>query len=109
MDLQVKQPQFLFKYSPTSEGILFPIDPVKVMSDKQSAFLQYDLMIGVNSAPLNEFYSTIATNLDHLLDANGNSHSNAQFTSSTMNEERKDKIIRTLVRNLYTYHLQVKF
>lgn len=103
MDLQVKQPQFLFKYSPTMEGILFP-DPVKVMSDKQSNFLQYDLMIGINRAPLNEFY-TFST-ADPLTDVN----SKTSLTSvGPINEERKDKIIRTLVRNLYTYHLQVSF
>lgn len=106
MDLQVKQPQFLFKYSPTMEGILFPTDPAKVMSDKQSTFLQYDLMIGVNSAPLNEFYSSTQTTNDPLL-----SDMNANRVSSTpgpITEEKRDKMTRTLVRNLYTYHLQVR-
>lgn len=108
MDLQVKQPQFLFKYSPSIDGILLPLDLVKVMSDKQSSFLQYDLMIGVNSAPLNEFYSysSSSQNDDLLADVNGKSSSNSP-TNGQMTEERRDKIIRTLVRNLYTYHLQV--
>lgn len=110
MDLQVKQPQFLFKYSPTMEGILFPTDPVKVMADKQSTFLQYDLMIGMNSAPLHELYSpATATTPDPLLgEVAGSSKANGPpALGGPINEERRDKIIRTLVRNLYTYHLQV--
>lgn len=107
MDLQVKQPQFLFKYSPTMEGILFPTDPVKVMADKQSTFLQYDLMIGMNSAPLAEFYTPTATSSADPLLSEVAGTKQPTSTPGPINEERRDKIIRTLVRNLYTYHLQV--
>ena len=80
-------PKHLVNLGPTVEGIVIPNDPASLMEAYSSYFSNYDLMFGVAK---NEFFDFNAADEKHGIDGS-----------------RRDKIIRTLVRNLFTYHLQV--
>ena len=87
-------PRFLSSLGPTIDGIVIPNDPSSLMESAASSssglnsfFGNYDLLLGVPRVGYYDF-----TMLDER-------HGIESF--------RRDKILRTLVRNLFTYHLQV--
>ena len=87
LSLNIRPCKFLYSYSPTLDGILLPSDPAAAMQDKHSSFGSFDLMLGVDTTSLNEYFPKLA--------------------GQQISIERKERITRTLVRNLYSYHLQV--
>jgi len=90
----VATPRFLSSLGPTIDGIVIPADPSSLMesfaassSSSSNFFGSYDLLLGIPRVGYYDF-----TMLDER-------HGIESF--------RRDKILRTLVRNLFTYHLQV--
>lgn len=87
MSVNLQGPNHLTAFGPTVDGIVIPKDPVYLMETKPDLFVRYDLLLGTTKV---ESY----------------------FGFSAMEEVmgidtiRRDKIIRTLVRNLYNHHLQ---
>ncbi|GIY89413.1 neuroligin-4, X-linked [Caerostris darwini] len=87
MSVDIVGPDYLSTFGPTVDGIVLPHEPIYLMEIKPDLFLRYDLMLGTAKA---ENY----------------------FTFSAVEEvmgidlQRRDRILRTLVRNLYTHHLQ---
>lgn len=80
-------PSHLASFGPTVDGMVIPNEPSLLMGDLPSLYGNYDLMFGVTQA---EGY-------------NGISH----MEKRGIDPARRDRILRTLVRNLFTYHLQV--
>lgn len=58
------------------------------MQEPQSPYGGFDLMLGVGASRLDAFYPELA--------------------GQPISPDRKERIVRTLVRNLYTFHLQVR-
>ena len=90
----VASPRFLSSLGPTIDGIVIPSHPSSMMeaaasstSPSSNYFGNYDLLIGIPRVGYYDF-----TMLDER-------HGIESF--------RRDKILRTLVRNLFTFHLQV--
>lgn len=79
-------PKFLSNLGPTVDGIVVQNDPSSLMESFNSFFGNYDLMFGFNQV---EFYDF-----------------NQADERRGIDSSRKDKILRTLIRNLFTYHLQ---
>lgn len=78
-------PKYLTTVGPTVDGIVLPNDPASLMD--ASLFGSYDLMLGLCKVPYYEF--------------------SAADERLGIEAVRRDPILRTLVRNLYTHHLQV--
>ncbi|RWS14970.1 neuroligin-4: X-linked-like protein, partial [Dinothrombium tinctorium] len=76
----------LTSLGPTVDGIVIPNDPSTLMAEYNSFYGNYELLFGVTKV---EFY---------------------QFTRDDerngIDSQRRDKILRTLVRNLFSFHLQ---
>ncbi|RWS06725.1 Neuroligin-4: X-linked-like protein, partial [Dinothrombium tinctorium] len=74
-------------FGPTVDGVVVPNDPTLLMADSGSLYGNYDLLLGVTKV-----------------------ESYRQFTSYDerhgIDPSRRDRILRTLVRNLFTFHLQ---
>lgn len=85
--VQLEVPSHLVAFGPTVDRMVIPNDPALLMGDLSSMYGNYDLMFGVTQA---EGYNGIGWMEKRGIDAS-----------------RRDRILRTLVRNLYTYHLQV--
>ncbi|XP_015792700.1 neuroligin-4, X-linked-like isoform X1 [Tetranychus urticae] len=87
MSVSFDVPKHLTLFGPTVDGIVIPGDPLTLMTDETSLFGSYELLTGVTRV---EYF-----------------HS---FTDSDVHQgiepSKRDRIIRTLVRNLYDYHLQ---
>ena len=88
LSVQISTPRFLTGFGPMVDGIVVVTDPLTMMNDPTSTFASYNLMIGVTRLESYNLFSSI------------------DFDEG-LNESRRDKIIRTLVRNVYNYHLQV--
>ncbi|XP_054153937.1 neuroligin-3-like isoform X2 [Oppia nitens] len=88
VDLRV--PTHLTAFGPVIDGIVIPNDPAILMSDPNSFYANYDLMFGVtNIEAYNQF--------------------TAQDERNGIDPQRRDRLLRTLVRNLFSYHLQEIF
>lgn len=90
MKVQVMVPEHLSAFGPTVDGIVVPVDPLIPMSEKESLFGQYDLMFGVTRAE--NFY-----------------HLSSNEEKLGIDADKRDRIVRTLVRNLFNYHMQEIF
>jgi hypothetical protein len=88
LSLNVRANKFLYAFSPSLDGILLPTDPAQAMHEKHTAFGSFDLMIGVGSASLDQFFP--------------------ELSGQPVTVDRKERVARTLVRNLFTFHLQVQ-
>jgi hypothetical protein len=80
-------PKHLTNMGPTVDGIVLPSDPMSLMDAYSSLFGNYDLLLGVSRVP---YYDFSALDERHGIESG-----------------RRERILRTLVRNLYSYHLQV--
>ena len=87
LDVDLDIPSHLVAFGPTVDGMVIPNEPLLLMGDLPSHFGNYDLMFGVTAA---EGYNGVSHLEKHGIDT-----------------ARRDRILRTLVRNLFTYHLQV--
>ncbi|GIX92266.1 neuroligin-3 [Caerostris extrusa] len=82
MSVDIVGPDYLSTFGPTVDGIVLPHEPIYLMEIKPDLFLRYDLMLGTAKA---ENY----------------------FTFSAVEEvmgidlQRRDRMLRTLVRNIY--------
>ncbi|GFY60954.1 neuroligin-2 [Trichonephila inaurata madagascariensis] len=90
MSVDISAPDHLSAFGPTIDGIVLPHDPIYLMETKPDLFLRYDLMLGTTKA---ESYFAFSA-LEEVVG---------------IDTYRRDKILRTLVRNLYTRHLQQIF
>uniref|UniRef100_T1KIY2 Carboxylesterase type B domain-containing protein n=1 Tax=Tetranychus urticae TaxID=32264 RepID=T1KIY2_TETUR len=84
-------PSHLTSLGPTVDGIVIPDHPEKLMNSAQYSHLfgSIDLLLGITSKEYFKF--------------NGNEE------SSGIDLVKEEKIVRTLVRNLFNYHLQEIF
>ncbi|KAI1295540.1 Neuroligin-4, X-linked [Halotydeus destructor] len=88
LNVQLDVPSHLVSFGPTVDGMVIPNDPVLLMGGELPSFYgQYDLLFGVVSA---EGFSPLAP-----------------YERKGIEPSRRDKLLRTLVRNLFTFHLQV--
>lgn len=87
MSLNVSAPEYLSTFGPTVDGIVLPADPANIMERNAALFTQYDLLFGCTKV---ESYFQFS----------------AMEEKFGINSERRDRILRTLVRNIFTYHLQ---
>lgn len=83
-----KVPTHLTAWGPTVDGQIIPKDPAALMSEYNSLYGKYELLFGVTKI---ESYNQF-TMLDE---------------RHGIDPSRRDKLLRTLVRNLFSYHLQV--
>ncbi|XP_054708197.1 neuroligin-2-like [Uloborus diversus] len=90
MRVQLMVPEHLSAFGPTVDGIVIPVDPLTPMNEKESLFGQYDLLFGVTRAEY--FYHLSSNEEKHGIDP-----------------DRRDRLLRTLVRNLFNYHMQEIF
>ncbi|KAG8194051.1 hypothetical protein JTE90_003001 [Oedothorax gibbosus] len=90
MGVQIQVPDHLSGFGPVVDGIVLPQDPAEIMSKPGSLFNQYDLMFGATR--VESYFQFTALEEQTGIDSN-----------------RRDRLLRTLVRNLYTYHLQEIF
>ncbi|RWS27014.1 Neuroligin-4: X-linked-like protein [Leptotrombidium deliense] len=86
VSVNFKVPNHLTSLGPTVDGIVIPSDPSTLMAEYNSLYGNYDLMFGVTKV---EYYRFTKND-----ERNG------------IDTQRRDKILRTLVRNLFTFHLQ---
>ncbi|GIY50458.1 neuroligin-4, X-linked [Caerostris darwini] len=90
MNVEIKTPDYLTTFGPTVDGIVLPQDPAEIMERNSALFTQYDLLFGATRV---ESYFQFS----------------AYEEKFGMDSERRDKVLRTMVRNLFTYHLQEIF
>ncbi|XP_015923110.1 neuroligin-4, X-linked [Parasteatoda tepidariorum] len=90
MSVYIQVPDHLSGFGPTVDGIVLPRDPAEIMEKSSSLFTQYDLMFG--STRVESYFQFTAMEEKFGIDSG-----------------RRDRLLRTLVRNLYTYHLQEIF
>ncbi|GFS81440.1 neuroligin-1, partial [Nephila pilipes] len=90
MKVKVLVPEHLSAFGPTVDGIVIPVDPLTPMKEKESLFGKYDLLFGVTRAE--NFY-----------------HLSANEEKAGIDFNRRDRLLRTLVRNLFSYHMQEIF
>lgn len=83
-----KVPTHLTAFGPVVDGIVIPNDPATLMSEYNSLFGNYDLLFGV--AKIESYNQFAMLDERHGIDS-----------------ARRDRLLRTLVRNLFSYHLQV--
>ncbi|GFY61682.1 neuroligin-2 [Trichonephila inaurata madagascariensis] len=83
-------PDHLTAFGPTIDGVVVPGEPADVMEKNTEFFGQYDLMFGMTRI---ESYNQFSSQEDKM----------------GIDTLRRDRLLRTLVRNLFTYHLQEIF
>ncbi|PRD36347.1 UNVERIFIED_CONTAM: nlg-1 [Trichonephila clavipes] len=83
-------PDHLTAFGPTIDGVVVPGEPADVMEKNTEFFGQYDLMFGMTKI---ESYNQFSSQEDKM----------------GIDTLRRDRLLRTLVRNLFTYHLQEIF
>ncbi|GFS78373.1 neuroligin-4, X-linked [Nephila pilipes] len=90
--VQITVPMFLTGFGPTVDGIVIQNEPTAMMEElaDEHQFGLFDLMFGVTRV---ESYFQISEKEEK----NG------------MEVERRDRLLRTLVRNIFNYHLQEIF
>lgn len=87
LNINVSAPDYLSTFGPTVDGIVLPADPSNIMERNAALFTQYDLMFGCTKV---ESYFQFS----------------AMEEKFGIDSERRDRVLRTLVRNVFTYHLQ---
>ncbi|KAG8187917.1 hypothetical protein JTE90_002932 [Oedothorax gibbosus] len=87
MRVQLDVPDYLTAFGPTIDGIVIPAEPAVLMKNYKDLFGQYDLMFGVTKI---ESYFRFS----------------AHEEKFGIDSVRRDRIFRTLVRNVFTFHLQ---
>ncbi|XP_054724371.1 neuroligin-4, X-linked-like [Uloborus diversus] len=90
MSINLPVPDHLTGFGPTVDGIVLSHDPLYLMETKPDLFLRYNLLLGTTKV---ESYFRFSANEE-------------MFGIRT---HRRDKILRTLVRNLFNHHLQQIF
>ncbi|GBM59635.1 Neuroligin-4, X-linked [Araneus ventricosus] len=90
MNVEIMTPDYLSAFGPTVDGIVIPQDPSEIMEKNSALFTQYDLLFGTTRV---ESYFQFS----------------AYEEKFGMDSERRDRVLRTMVRNLFTYHLQEIF
>ncbi|XP_054721244.1 neuroligin-4, X-linked-like [Uloborus diversus] len=90
MDVEIPVPDYLSAFGPTVDGIVLPQDPEVMMERSPELYTQYDLLFG--STKIESYFQFSALE-----------------ETFGIESSRRDRILRTLVRNLFTYHLQEIF
>ncbi|KAF8766907.1 Neuroligin-4 like protein [Argiope bruennichi] len=90
LDVPLSVPDHLSAFGPTIDGVVVPGEPAEVMEKHTDFFGQYDLMFGMTRIESYDQFSS-------------------QEDKSGIDVLRRDRLLRTLVRNLFTYHLQEIF
>ncbi|GFQ85285.1 neuroligin-4, X-linked [Trichonephila clavata] len=90
--VQITVPKFLTGFGPTVDGIVIQNEPTAMMEElaDEHQFGLFDLMFGVTKV---ESYFYISE----------------KDEKNGMEVERRDRLLRTLVRNIFSYHLQEIF
>ncbi|XP_054709023.1 neuroligin-4, X-linked-like [Uloborus diversus] len=90
--VQVTVPMFLTAFGPTIDGIVVQSEPVSMMEElaDEQQFGLFDLMFGVTK--VESYY-----------------HISEKEEKVGIDIQRRDKLLRTLVRNIFNYHLQEIF
>lgn len=86
----LKVPTHLTAFGPVIDGIVIPGDPQSIMGKTNSIYGNYRLLFGVSKVESYEHFSMYDER--HGIDIT-----------------RRDRLLRTLVRNLFNYHLQEIF
>lgn len=86
----LRVPDHLTAFGPTIDGVVIPGEPSYLMEKQSELFSQYDLLLGVSRI---EYYFKFSSQEDRI----------------GIEVPRRDRLLRTLVRNLFTYHLQEIF
>jgi neuroligin len=82
-------PSYLSTFGPSIDSATIRGDPLSSMMSSESSFGDYDLMLGVTKIESYDIF-------------------NAEDIAEGIDENRRDRILRTLVRNLFDYRLQVR-
>ncbi|XP_023210237.1 neuroligin-3-like [Centruroides sculpturatus] len=90
MRVQLLVPAHLTAFGPTIDGVMVPDEPTALMEEYTELYGQYDLLFGVSR--VESFFQFSAQEEKHGIE-----------------NDRRDRLLRTLVRNLFTYHLQEIF
>ncbi|KAH7646391.1 neuroligin-4 [Dermatophagoides farinae] len=90
LSIDLKIPTHLTAFGPIIDGIVIPNDPQVLMSKPNSIFGSYELLFGV--------VKTESYNLFSMYDERHG-----------IDLSRRDRLLRTLIRNLFNYHLQEIF
>ncbi|KFM62862.1 Neuroligin-4, X-linked, partial [Stegodyphus mimosarum] len=83
-------PDHLSAFGPTIDGVVVPGEPADIMEKHTDFFGQYDLMFGMTRVESYDQYSS-------------------EEDRAGIDVQRRDRLLRTLVRNLFSYHLQEIF
>jgi len=87
LSLEVTVATHFARLGPSVDGIVINSDPLTHMTEKETLFGNYDLLLGLRKLEYCNF-----------------NQNEKQFG---VDFNKKNKMLRTLVRNLYSYHLQV--
>ncbi|XP_076323980.1 neuroligin-4, X-linked-like isoform X2 [Tachypleus tridentatus] len=87
LDVNIEIPDYLTTFGPTIDGIFLQYDPEYQMEENTNINRQYDLLFGVTRT---ESYFQFS----------------AREEKNGIDIKRRNRILRTLVRNLYNYHQQ---
>lgn len=87
MSVDIPAPDHLVGFGPTIDGIVIPKDPVYLMETKPDLFVRYDLLLGTTKVESYFSFSAVEEVMG-------------------IDMKRRDRILRTMVRNLYNHHLQ---
>ncbi|KFM58800.1 Neuroligin-3, partial [Stegodyphus mimosarum] len=93
MRVQLLVPEYLTAFGPMVDGLVIPADPEKVLKNPSADYLsgpKVDVLIGVTRIESFSYFG-------------------ASEERYGIEAFRRDRILRTLVRNLFTYHLQEIF
>lgn len=90
LNVPLSVPDHLSAFGPTIDGVVVPGEPQDRMERHTDFFGQYDLLFGMARI---ESYDQFSGQEDRL----------------GIDVARRDRLLRTLVRNLFTYHLQEIF
>lgn len=90
LNAPIRVPDHLTAFGPTIDGVVIPGEPSYLMEKQSDLFAQYELLLGVSRI---EYYYKFTNQEDRV----------------GIEIARRDRLLRTLVRNLFTYHLQEIF
>ncbi|XP_022240829.1 neuroligin-4, X-linked-like isoform X1 [Limulus polyphemus] len=90
LKVELTVPDYLTAFGPVVDGIVIPNEPEVLMRDYNDLYNQYDLLLGVSRM---EFYFKFSANEERY----------------GIEEDRRNNLFQTLVKNVYTYHLQEIF
>ena len=82
-------PSYLSTFGPTIDSATIRGDPLASMMSPETSFGDYDLMLGVTKMESYDMF-------------------NAEDEREGIDANRRDRILRTLIRNLFSYRLQVR-